>query len=485
MNSSAVTRYRIFWDAAIIISTIIAIGSTIYSLTHGIYEVYPFLYFLPLILFVNFYPARGVLFSLAISTIFLLLVYFFSNFNPALVAVSTGWFVIFVTIGFVTSSFAEGLRSEERKYREIFENSQAGIFTFNLLTRRIQAINGKCAQMLGYGREDLVDKELNYIFPDSGASDMFITQIQKTPEIGDIELLFTTQDGVVRQFIVSASLSPGDMVICSAIDITDRKLAERVIRKAREDLEKKVKERSEELMRANDGLKAEIQERKRFEATLQLANRKLNTLSSVTRHDILNQITAIGMYLSLAEEMVTDPTLLEHLRKIEQSTTMIQKQIRFARDYQDIGKNAPQWQNVDIIISSAVAGFDLGGIRIEKDVGNLEIFADLLLEKVFYNLVDNVVRHGEKATVIRFSAQETSRGVTICCTDDGAGVPESIKEGIFKREYYRNTGYGLYLAAEILSITGLSITETGEPGSGARFEIRVPKDACGFGEDTS
>ena len=485
MNSSAATRHRIFWDAAIIISTIIAIGSTIYSLTHGIYEVYPFLYFLPLILFVNFYPERGVLFSLAISTIFLLLVYFFSNFNPAMVAVSTGWFVIFVTIGFVTSSFAEGLRSEERKYREIFENSQAGIFTFNLLTRRIQAINGKCAQMLGYGREDLVDKELNSIFPDSGASDMFIAQIQKTPEIGDIELLFTTQDGVVRQFIVSASLSPGNMVICSAIDITERKLAERVIRKAREDLEKKVKERSEELMRANDGLKAEIQERKRFEATLQLANRKLNTLSSVTRHDILNQITAIGMYLSLAEEMVTDPTLLEHLRKIEQSTTMIQKQIRFARDYQDIGKNAPQWQNVDIIISSAVAGFDLGGIRIEKDVGNLEIFADLLLEKVFYNLVDNVVRHGEKATVIRFSAQETSRGVTICCTDDGVGVPESIKEGIFKREYYRNTGYGLYLAAEILSITGLSITETGEPGSGARFEIRVPKDAYGSGEDTS
>jgi PAS domain S-box-containing protein len=485
MNSSPETRYRIYWDAAIIISTIIAIGSTIYSLTHGINEVYPFLYFLPLILFVNFYPERGVLFSLALSTVFLLLVYFFGNFNPALVAVSTGWFVIFVTIGFVTSSFAESLRSEERKYREIFENSQAGIFTFSLLTQRIQAINGKCALMLGYGRQDLIDKELNAIFPSSESRDNFIAQIKKTPEIADIELLLTTRDGVVRQFLVSASLSPGDMVICSAIDITERKLAERVIQKAREDLERKVKERSEELMRANDGLKAEIQERKRFEATLRLANRKLSTLSSITRHDILNQITAIGMYLSLAEEMVTDPTLRDHLKKIEKSTAMIQKQIQFARDYQDIGKNAPQWQNVGIVINSAIAGFDLGGIRVETDVGNLEIFADLLLEKVFYNLVDNVVRHGEKATVIRFSAQETDKGVTIYCSDDGVGVPESLKEGIFKREYYRNTGYGLYLAAEILSITGLSIVETGEPGSGARFEIRVPKDAYGFGEDTS
>jgi PAS domain S-box-containing protein len=477
-------RHRIFWDAAIVVTTIIAIYSTIFSLTHGIQEVYPFLYFLPLILFVNFYPNRGVLFSLAISTIFLVLVYFFGNFNPNLVAVSTGWFVIFVTIGFVTSSFAEGLKSEERKYREIFENSQAGIFTFNLLTLRIQAINGKCAQMLGYDRQDLIDQELSRIISDSVGRDMFIRQIEKTPEIGDIELLLHTQEGVVRQFLVSASRSPGDVVICSAIDITERKLAERVIQKAREDLEKKVKERSEELMRANDGLKAEIQERKRFEATLRLANRKLSMLSSITRHDILNQITAIVMYLSLAEEMVTDPALLEHLKKIEQTTQMIQKQIRFARDYQDIGVNAPQWQNVNITISSAIAGFDLGGIRVEKDVGNLEIFADLLLEKVFFNLVDNVVRHGENATVIRFFAQETSEGITIFCTDDGVGVPESVKESIFKREYYRNTGFGLYLAAEILSITGLSIRETGEPGSGARFEIRVPKDAYGFGEDT-
>jgi len=95
------------------------------------------------------------------------------------------------------------------------------------------------------------------------------------------------------------------------------------------------------------------------------------------------------------------------------------------------------------------------------------------------------VRHGEKATVIRFSAQETDKGLTIYCSDDGVGVAESIKEGIFKREYYPNTGYGLYLAAEILSITGLSIVESGEPGNGARFEIRVPKKAYGFGEDTS
>ena len=181
MITPAGIRHRIFWDAAIVVSTIIAIYSTIFSLTHGIHEVYPFLYFLPLILFVNFYPNRGVLFSLAISTIFLLLVYFFGNFNPNLVAVSTGWFVIFVTIGFVTSSFAEGLRVEERKYREIFENSQAGIFTFSLPALRIQEMNRKCAQMLGYNRYDLIDKDLNRIFPDPGERDAETRNWRTTP----------------------------------------------------------------------------------------------------------------------------------------------------------------------------------------------------------------------------------------------------------------------------------------------------------------
>jgi PAS domain S-box-containing protein len=475
MNPPGVIKPRFFWIMMIILSIIIAIYATIFSLTHGIYEVFPFLYFLPIILFVNFYPNRGVIFSLSISTIFLMLVYVISNFNTTLIAVSTAWFVIFVTIGFVTSSFAEGSRAEERKYREIFENSQAGIFTFVLATLRIQEINGKCGHMLGYERNDLIDKDLSRILLDSAERDSFVSQIKKNSGVCDIELLLHTREGLVRQFLVSASLSPGNRVICSAIDITERKLAERVIQKARGDLERKVKERSEELMRANDGLKAEILERKRFEATLNLANRKLNTLSSITHHDILDQITAIVRNVSLAEEMVTDPSLLEHLKKIEQSTQIIQKQIRFARDYEDIGQNAPQWQAVAGTIRRATAELNLACVGIETNLDKFEIYADLLLEKVFYNIVDIALRHGDSETKIRFSAQETSGGLTIFCQDDRAGATARKKEGNFKCDYFQNKGYGLFLAAEILSMTGLSINDTGDTGSGARIEIRVPK----------
>ncbi len=94
--------------------------------------------------------------------------------------------------------------------------------------------------------------------------------------------------------------------------------------------------------------------------------------------------------------------------------------------------------------------------------------------------MDNTVRHGQKATQIRFSIQETSEGLTIFCLDDGAGVPAQVKEGIFKHDYQHNTGYGLFLASEILGMTEISIAETGATGSGARFEIRVPKGTYRF-----
>lgn len=472
---------RIFWTIAIVASVAVAIASTVFSLSHGINEVYPFLYFLPIILFVYFYPDHGVIFTLLISTIYVILVYSLSSFNPAVVAVATAWFVIFVTIGVVTSSFAKGLVTEERRYRDIFENSQAGIFTFELGSLKIRELNGKCARMLRYDRNDLEGKDLQEIFTDPSEFKTFLREIQAHPQTGDIELHFTTRDEDIRQFILSASASPNNIIICSIMDITERKLAERVIHKARVELEERVIERTRTLTRANESLIAEIEERKQFEEAIQLANKKLNTLSSITRHDILNQITAIVMYLALAEEEIADPAALEHLKKIGQITQLIQKQIRFTRNYQFIGTRSPQWQVLSVTIDDAIKDLNLGAVRMEKQVGNLEIYADLLLEKVFYNLVENSLRHGVKVTTCRVAYQKEDNNLIVLYEDDGIGIPAGVKEKIFRREYYRNTGYGMFLAKEILNTTGITIRETGDPGNGARFEIWVPEGSFCFG----
>ena len=77
--------------------------------------------------------------------------------------------------------------------------------------------------------------------------------------------------------------------------------------------------------------------------------------------------------------------------------------------------------------------------------------------------------------------KEGDRGVLII-EDDGCGVPESMKEKIFWKKTGKNTGYGLFLVQEILSITGMTIRETGKEGTGARFEIGIPEEFYRFEE---
>jgi signal transduction histidine kinase len=101
-----------------------------------------------------------------------------------------------------------------------------------------------------------------------------------------------------------------------------------------------------------------------------------------------------------------------------------------------------------------------------------------MLSTVFSNLMDNTVRHGESATRVRVRYRPEEDGdLTLIWEDDGAGVPVEEKERIFHRGVGKNTGFGLFLIREILGITGIGITETGEPGKGARFEMRVPRGA--------
>jgi signal transduction histidine kinase len=66
------------------------------------------------------------------------------------------------------------------------------------------------------------------------------------------------------------------------------------------------------------------------------------------------------------------------------------------------------------------------------------------------------------------------------CEDNGGGIDRETKKHLFKRGYGKNTGFGLFLIREILSITGITIDENGESGRSARFEIVVPNGAYRF-----
>jgi signal transduction histidine kinase len=198
-------------------------------------------------------------------------------------------------------------------------------------------------------------------------------------------------------------------------------------------------------------------------------------LSSITRHDILNKLTGLRMYLELSKESVNDPVFLEYIEKEIDAAGAIERQIEFTRFYESIGMNAPQWQDVTGLIRSAASQLTLEDITFEILLPSVQVYSDALIEKVFYNLIENSLRHGGRVTKISFSFEEFENSAVIRYRDDGAGITPADKDKLFRRGFGKHTGLGLFLSREILSITGISITENGEPGKGVCFEIRVPK----------
>jgi PAS domain S-box-containing protein len=226
----------------------------------------------------------------------------------------------------------------------------------------------------------------------------------------------------------------------------------------------------------------DISDRKRAEETILRVNKKLNILNDITRRDLSNQIFILKSYLELVKSSATGHDLiLRNLQKIDPIVQSVSDITEFTRDYQDMGESTPKWQNVKLALLFGISHVSLGTIQHSLETENLEIFADSLLEKAFQGLFENTLAHGGPATRVRASYRRDADTVVIIFEDDGAGIPQEMKERIFLREGGgRASVRGLFFVREILDLTGITIRETGEPGKGARFEISVPKGTFRF-----
>ncbi|MBN1432725.1 MAG: PAS domain S-box protein [Methanomicrobiaceae archaeon] len=224
--------------------------------------------------------------------------------------------------------------------------------------------------------------------------------------------------------------------------------------------------------------KRDITFRKKIEEELSKANAKLNLLSSVTRHDVLNQVTALYGYIEVTRDLYEEYDELNVLlSKMEAIMGTIQHQISFTKDYQEIGIDNPVWHHLGETINGAALMLNLNGILLRIDTNDYEVFADPLFDKVVYNLVENSLRHGGgEISEIRFSVDEAEGVFVLVYEDDGKGISYENKDKILIKGFGENTGYGLFLTENILSITGMRIHECGVPCEGVRFEIAIPKD---------
>jgi len=339
----------------------------------------------------------------------------------------------------------DALIESEERYRYLFDSAPDGITVIDE-----KGIIVGCSQrnldVTGYTKEELLGKHITYdiLLSSKGVfSEKFPSLQQNKPVEGEIQI--ARKDGSVvwiwrKGFPLPDRAGKFSGALLYDRDVTERKLAE---------------------------------------DTLRRVNHKLHVLSQLTRKDLTNQIFVLSSYLELTNNQLSGQDHIIHiLEKGFEAVRSIHKTIEYSKDYQDIGAKPPKWQNVRMALLFGLSHISISEIKHSLETGDVEIFADPLLEKVCQRLFENSVKHGGHVTMVRVWYTVTPNGATIVFEDDGAGIPQEKKGQIFSRgDGTRASMNSLIFVREILDITGITIAETGEPGKGARFEMAVPKGA--------
>jgi PAS domain S-box-containing protein len=335
----------------------------------------------------------------------------------------------------------EALRENDAVLRSMLDATPVGVAL--LVDRVFKKVNDSLCGITGYSAEELTGQSTRILYTDENIFDQINKELYKPRDSKGVRMLgsrIRRKDDEIIDVIISLSpfdpQDPDSGVTATIQDITDRKRSEEALKRAKE---------------------------------------QVVLLTSVTRHDILNQLTSLRGYIGLMKNQKIDETLKEIIRKEETIVETISNQIIFTRDYQNVGVQPSGWIGVSDIIRTVRKSINLGTVSVHIPPEDLEVYGDPLIERVFYNLFENSLRHGGEVTEISITASEKEDSLLIMYADNGIGIPTGGKERIFEREYGKNTGLGLFLAREILAITGIGITETGEPGQGARFEMTVPR----------
>ncbi|MDO9324411.1 MAG: PAS domain S-box protein [Methanoregula sp.] len=333
------------------------------------------------------------------------------------------------------------LRPHDMMFRALTENADHGVFIVQ--EERIRYANPYLATMTGYSADELQNIPVwDLVHPDY--RDNLKVQKhdwQKNGKINPdpVEVIILAKDGVeyrAQVGITSFEFDEKPALLVTARDVTVQREAETRLRQL---------------------------------------DKKLHLLNEVTHHDLLNNFTALFGYFEIIRQNTVDADNLEFMKKQELILSAIREQIHFTGYYQNIGNIKPQWQDVKNTIREAAFTLPLDRVRLTFDLGEAEIYADPLLVRVFYNLMENALRHGEHVTEICYRCEKHTEGILIIYEDNGIGIPRTEKERIFVKGIGKNSGLGLFLIKEILESTSITIRETGEPGTGARFELLVPK----------
>jgi len=247
-------------------------------------------------------------------------------------------------------------------------------------------------------------------------------------------------------------------------DITQRKQAEEEIIILNEELEKRVKERTEEI----------------------------ESFSYSVSHDLRGPLRAVNGYAKILEEdynSVLDAEGKRLLNEIQYNAlkmgVLIDDLLAFAR----LGRKEVQGSKIDMNKLTATAIRDINQttdhhaqIKISK---LLSVKADhALLEHVMNNLISNAIKYSSKKEnpVVVIKSKRGNRELIYSVSDNGVGFEMEYQHklfGVFQRLHsaddFPGTGVGLAIAQRIIKKHNGKIWAEGKPGEGATFYFSLPE----------
>jgi len=340
------------------------------------------------------------------------------------------------------------LRSEIR-YRKLYESMRDAFIRVNM-AGQILEYNPAFKEMLGYSDDELTRLTYQDLTPEKWqAFETYIveTQIRQRGYSDVYEKEYRKKDGTVfpvelRTYLIHDDAGQPAGMWALVRDITDRKSAEEKIR---------------------------------------LANRKLALMNDVTCQDIKNKVTGLRGYVELTKNAGSENDRITFIEKEETILKAIHDLINNTVEYQQMGEDQSRWIPLEDTIRNQFSLMSLNhNVALETDIRGLEVYSDPLIVRVFYNLMHNAIHHGKTVTRISFGYQETSDGLVLICEDNGVGIPAGQKGRIFDRVVGGGGKFGLFFVREFLTLSGMTISETGTPGKSARFEIAIPKELYRF-----
>ncbi len=358
-----------------------------------------------------------------------------------------------------------------------YTNAPFIVWNPNLMITRV---NYAFEQLTGYTSNELIDKKLNMLFPDSSMQEI-LNEINRTLN-GEhwelVEIPILRKDGTIRLILWnSANLYDEDdktvsAIIAQGIDITERKEAEESLKKYTEELIK-----INEELKSLDKMKDEFLSNVSHELKTPLVS--IEGFSEVIKNETLGvlneeQKKAIGTVLRNANrlERLIDSVLY---LSISQSGKMkyIFKPVQIA----DVIDNSvldmlPQAKNHGLVIKKEVTD-NLPLIQADVD----------RLMQVMINLIGNAIKFTLSGE-IKVSAYEDKNDLHIAVSDTGIGMSQDLIGNLFKRFYqgdastkrkYGGTGLGLYISKLIVKAHNGKIWAESEKGVGTTIHVTLPK----------